>query len=104
MEIVYHYATVITAIDELREKGYTEDFNLAENSITSNTGSFGEDEFEITDVYFYEGETDPDEKATVYGIESKFGHKGVLVTGNDAFPDNASPKIVNKLLVHRKDK
>jgi hypothetical protein len=104
MEIVYHYATVITAIDELREKGYTEDFNLAENSITFNTGSFGEDEFEITDVYFYEGETDPDEKATVYGIESKFGHKGVLVTGNDAFPDNVSRKIVDKLLVHRRDK
>jgi len=104
MEIVYHYATVITAIDELRDKGYTEDFNLAENSITFNAGSFGEDEFEITDVYFYEGETDPDEKATVYGIESKFGHKGVLVTGNDAFPDNVSRKIVDKLLVHRKDK
>jgi len=104
MEIVYHYATVLKAITDLKAKGYTEDFNLAENSITFNNGSFGEDEFEITDVYFYEGESDPDEKATVYGIESKFGHKGVLVTGNDAFPDSVSRKIVDKLLVHRKDK
>jgi len=104
MEIVYHYATVLKAITELKEKGYTEDFNLKENSITFNTGSFGEDEFEITHVYFYEGESDPDEKATVYGIESKFGHKGVLVTGNDAFPDSVSRKIIDKLLVHRKDK
>lgn len=104
MEIVYHYATVLKAITDLKAKGYTEDFNLAENSITFNNGSFGEDEFEITDVYFYEGESDPDERATVYGIESKFGHKGVLVTGNDAFPDSVSRKIVDKLLVHRKDK
>lgn len=104
MEITYHYATVIKAIDELREKGFTEDFNLDENSIASTSGKFGEDEFEIAHIYFYEGETDPDEKATVYGIQSKFGHKGVLVTGNDAFPDNVSRKIIDKLLVHKKDK
>ncbi len=103
MEITYHYATVITAIDELREKGFTEDFNLEGDALIGNSGRFGEDEFEIAHIYFYEGETDPDEKATVYGIQSKFGHKGLLVSGNDAFPDNVSRKIIDKLLVHKRD-
>lgn len=103
MSIVYHYATVIKAIDDLREKGYTEDFNISENWLACNSGTFNEEEFEITHLYFYEGETDPDEKATVYGIESKNGIKGILVTGNDAFPEKASAKIIDKLLVHKKD-
>lgn len=104
MDIVYHYATVKVALDELRAKGFTEDFNIDEENLVYNSGKFGHEEFDITHLYFYEGETDPDEKATVYGIESKSGIKGVLVTGNDAFPDNASAKIIDKLLVHRKDK
>jgi hypothetical protein len=30
----------------------------------------------------YEGESDPGDEATVYGLQSKkFGHKGILITG-----------------------
>ncbi|MXN90697.1 hypothetical protein GR160_05615 [Flavobacterium sp. Sd200] len=104
MEITYHYAPVLKAIDELKTKGFIEDFNIEGDVIIGTSGRFGEDEFEIAHIYFYEGETDPDEKATVYGIQSKLGHKGILVTGNDAFPENASRKIIDKLLVHKKDK
>jgi hypothetical protein len=104
MSIVYHYATVSIAIDELREKGYNEDFNLDDNFLTSNVGKFSDEEFDITHVYFYEGATNPDDEATVYGIESASGHKGILVTGNDTLTDNATGKIVKKLLQHRDNK
>lgn len=104
MSIIYHYATVIKAINELRAKGYTEDFNIQENWLAYHSGKFSHEEFEITDIYFYEGDSNPDDEATVYGIESTSGIKGVLVTGNDAFPNAASTKIIDKLLVHKKDK
>jgi hypothetical protein len=103
MSIVYHYATVLKAIEELREKGFTEDFNLEDNYLTGHVGKFSDEEFDIVHVYFYEGATNPDDEATVYGIESASGHKGVLVTGNDTLTDNATGKIVKKLLEHSKE-
>lgn len=101
MEIQYHYATVGKAIDELRAKGYTEDFNIRENWLAYHSGRFSHEEFEISDIYFYEGETDPDEEATVYGIVSGSGVKGVLVTGDEADLDPLADKIIHKLMGHR---
>lgn len=102
MSITYHYATVAKAIDELREKGFTEDFNLVDNYLTSHAGCFGDADFDIVHVYFYEGATNPDDEATVYGIESNTGHKGLLVTGNDVLTGNAESSIIKKLLSHNK--
>jgi hypothetical protein len=55
------------------------------------------DEFEIVDVYRYEGNSDPGDEATVYAIQSKEGLKGVLVTGYGASSDKASDDILKKL-------
>lgn len=101
MSIIYHYTTVSKALEELREKGFTEDFNLHENCLICKSGKYNDDEFEVTHVYFYEGETDPGDEATVYGIESKSGVKGVLVTGDEADEDATTNAIIQKLLVHR---
>ena len=102
--ITYHYATVSAALEQLREKGFDEDFNLEENCLACSSGKFDEDEFEITHVYFYEGESDPGDEATVYGIESKSGVKGVLVTGDEQDEDGGSNAVIQKLLVHRNQK
>jgi hypothetical protein len=45
----------------------------------------------------YEGNTDPADEATVYGIQSKTGIKGILVTGYGISTDNFSTAILNKL-------
>jgi hypothetical protein len=92
-----HYETVTEALAKLRERGYTLDFNLEENCITCNDGKFNADEFEIVDVYRYEGNTDPADEATVYAIESKSGIKGVLVTGYGASSDTMSMDLLKKL-------
>lgn len=73
---MYHYATVSKALQELAEKGYTTDFNIAEDRITQNP-----DDFTIQHIYRYEGESDPGDEATVYGIKAKDGEKGVFVSG-----------------------
>ncbi len=97
MERESHYETVSEAISQLREKGYTTDFNLQENCIVCHAGKFGSDEFEITDVYRYEGDSDPGDEATVYAIESNSGLKGILVTGYGASSDAMSDEILAKL-------
>ena len=93
---------MLDAINQLRAKGYTEDFNLDSNCLVCSSGKFSHEEFEISDIYFYEGESNPDDEATVYGIVSDSGVKGVLVTGDEAFGDPMADKVVEKLLVNRK--
>ncbi|MDZ4756676.1 MAG: hypothetical protein SGJ10_00875 [Bacteroidota bacterium] len=55
------------------------------------------DDFEIVDVYRYEGDSDPADEAVVYAIESKTGVKGILVTGYGIYSDTISAKILEKL-------
>ncbi len=98
MERKAHYAPVSIALEKLREQGYTTDFNLKENYIEFALGKFTPDEFEIKDVYRYEGNSDPGDEATVYAIESASGVKGVLVTGYGMSADsNLSAAILSKL-------
>jgi hypothetical protein len=49
------------------------------------------------EIYRYEGDTDPADEATVYGIASKSGIKGILVTGYGASGDTMSEEILAKL-------
>ena len=92
-----HYETVSEAINQLRKKGFTTDFNLEENCIVCEHGKFDAEQFEIVDVYRYEGNTDPADEASVYAIESKSGIKGVLVTGYGPSSDSMSTAILTKL-------
>lgn len=100
MSRTVHYATVSEALRQLRTKGFEEDFNLGDNCIECENGSFSPKDFEILEVYRYEGQTDPADEATVYGIESATGIKGVLVTGYGATAD-LSGEILTKLSIIR---
>jgi hypothetical protein len=97
---MYHYATVSKALEELAEKGFTTDFNLKENEIIENG-----DNFEIVHVYRYEGITDPGDEATVFGIASKSGEKGVFVAGYETYAESeAARKLYNLHIKGRGDR
>lgn len=91
---MYHYATVTKALEELTEKGFTVDFNIQENRIINSP-----DDFEIVQIYRYEGESDPGDEATVFGIKSSTGEKGVFVAGLSAFTDNSAAMVLNELSI-----
>jgi hypothetical protein len=97
MSIPVYYSTVSEAIKKLREKGYTVDFNLEENCLVCNTNKYEAEDFEITEVYRYEGQTDPADEATVYGIASKQGEKGILVSGYGANMNSMTEAMLSKL-------
>lgn len=97
MQPKLYYATVSEAIDQLRQKGYTIDFNLQENCLVCQSGKFNADEFEVEEIYRYEGNTDPADEAVVYGIHSASGIKGVLVAGYGTSADSMSADIIKKL-------
>lgn len=97
MEHQLHYATVSKAIETLRKRGFTIDFNLEENCLVCNNEKFTPDDFKIVDVYRYEGNTDPADEASVYAIESKTGAKGILVSGYGPSADTMSSAMLEKL-------
>ncbi|WP_296144077.1 hypothetical protein [uncultured Flavobacterium sp.] len=97
MSANYKYATVLEAIKQLRDAGFMVDFNISGNALTVNDAAYDVAEFEITEVYRYEGDSNPDEESTVYGIESKDGVKGILVTSYGMYIEDASDDLLQKL-------
>ncbi|WP_297334793.1 hypothetical protein [Flavobacterium sp.] len=96
---MYHYATVSKALEELAQKGFTTDFNLEEERIVNHC-----EDFTIEHIYRYEGETDPGDEATVYGIQSKDGEKGVFVAGHGAYTEKSAAKMLHEMSIKgRKD-
>ena len=91
---MYHYATVSKALEELKQKGFTTDFNLAEDRIMNHS-----DDFEIVHIYRYEGQTDPGDEATVYGIRSSNGERGVFVAGDLSFDEKSASRALYELSI-----
>lgn len=91
---MYHYATVSKALEELAQKGYTVDFNIQEDKIINSP-----DDFTIDHVYRYEGESDPGDEATVFGISSSTGEKGIFVAGLSAFTEKSAAMVLNELFI-----
>lgn len=97
---MYQYASPVNAIEDLRKRGYTQDFNLEENALVWNTKHFNPDQFEIHEVYRFEGASDPGDESVVYGIESADGQKGILVDGYGYSSTARSAALLRKLTVH----
>ena len=98
---MYAYDTMAQAVNGLKERGYSIDFNLEADCIScqKNSLSLRPSEFEITEVYRFEGASDPADEAIVYAIESKDGKKGVLVNGFGISAEEAGEEMVAKLSV-----
>lgn len=94
---MYSYDTVTAAVNGLKQRGYTKDFNLKENCLICNEEKFHSEDFEIVEVYRFEGNSDPADEAVVYAIESKKGDKGILVSGYGISADAMSSDLAKKL-------
>ena len=99
MSHIYHYATVSEALDDLNENGYTFDVNLHDEDIVKNP-----DRYEIEHIYRYEGDSNPDDEATVYGIKSSSGKKGVFVAGFAANSENDAARVLNEISIKGRNK
>ena len=98
------YDTVVEALNGLKERGYTTNFNIAfDRLICSEKKHFlNPDEFEITEVYRFEGDTNPGDEDVVYAVESKNGDiKGVFSGAFGLYADSVSTDMLRKLAMHK---
>lgn len=96
MDTKFKYSTVSEATNALHENGFNEDFQLEGNSIVCGDKKFGADDLKIAVTYRYEGNTDPGDEATVYGIETNSGEKGILIIADGIYADTTT-QILKKL-------
>lgn len=99
---MYTYDTVTAAVNGLKERGFSLDFNLHDNCLICQGNQFNANDFEIVEVYRFEGNTDPADEAVVYAIESKKGDKGILVNGYGPSGDAMGNEMAKKLALHHR--
>jgi hypothetical protein len=98
------YDTVTEALQDLKSKGYSVDFNIAFDKLicSNNKICLNPNEFEITAVYRFEGDTNPDDEDVVYAIESKDGKiKGTLTSAYGMYAESISNEMIQKLSMHQ---
>jgi hypothetical protein len=100
---MFTYDTVAEAINGLKQRGYSIDFNLEPNRVfcPQRTLALQPADFEITEFYRFEGESDPADEAVVYAIESKGGKKGLVVTGFGITAEGLGEEMIEKLRLKR---
>jgi hypothetical protein len=100
---MYTYDTVAEAVNGLKQRGFSIDFNLEADRIfcMKTPLSLKPADFEITEFYRFEGPSDPADEAAVYAIESRSGQKGVLVTGFGISAEGVGEEMIGKLTVKR---
>lgn len=98
------YDTVTEALKDLKLRGFTIDFNIAFDKIicSDNKVCLNPTEFEIVEVYRFEGETDPGDENVVYAIESKDSEvKGTMSSAYGMYAEGISNEIIQKLSMHK---
>ena len=98
------YDTVTEALKDLKSSGYTVDFNIAFDKIicSNNKICLNLQEFEIVEVYRFEGDTNPSDEDVVYAIESKDGKvKGTMTSAYGMYAESISTEMLKKLSTHK---
>lgn len=92
--------TLSETINELRNEGYVEDFNLQQQCLECRQGQYQvfAHEFVVDKFYRFDDNTDPDDSAILYAISSDtHGLKGVLVNAYGIYSEPLTDEMANKL-------
>ncbi|GEO11209.1 phosphoribosylpyrophosphate synthetase [Segetibacter aerophilus] len=102
--VMYTYDTVTEAIADLNKRGYIDTLNIKTDCLICGDRqiTLNPEQFNINEVYRFEGETDPGDETIVYAISSRNGKiKGTLVNGFGTYADTISEELVRKLNIKR---
>jgi hypothetical protein len=91
--------TLSQKMNELKEQGYVNDFNLKDDKIasTNKEKSYSATEFNVDKVYRFEGMTNPADNSILYAITTSDGQKGLLVDGYGVTGGQISKALREKL-------
>ena len=90
--MVKTYKTMTDAIQDLKQRGFTANFEFLNNSFQTVDGgkTFSPDQLTIVEHHRFEGVSDPDDLSVLYAIEAQDGTRGAVA---DAFGPYANPDL-----------
>lgn len=98
---MYTYDTLSEAINGLKKRGYTEDFNLEPQCVkcASLDLQLHPEHFTVDEFHRFEGASNPSDNSIVYAIHSNEGVKGVLVDAYGMYSESLTDEMARKLHV-----
>jgi hypothetical protein len=98
-----NYTSLSEATNDLKTRGYKEDFNLQATCIEcpSLQLQWHPENFTVDEFYRFEGMSNPDDNSIVFAISSADGMKGVLVDAYGMYADSLTDDMVRKLKIKR---
>lgn len=97
------YTTLSEALNDLKTRGYKEDFSLKPESITcaAHELEWHPENFTVDEFHRFEGMSNPDDNSIVFAISSDDGMKGTLVDAYGAYAENLTESMIRKLTIRR---
>jgi hypothetical protein len=95
------YMSVAGAVDELGRRGFTEGLRVINGGLrATGTGEpIRTEDLVIREVYRFEGVSDPDDMAIVYGIEGRRGLKATVIDAFGVYSDPALSALMEKVTI-----
>ena len=91
------YDTLVEALQDLQQKGYTTDFNLLPDCLECEGGRLYPDDFRIVDVHRFEGMSSTGDSSVLYVIETTTGLKGTMVDAYGTYASSMTDEMIQKL-------
>lgn len=95
-----NYDTLSEAIEDLKSKGYTTDFNIKNEGLECKDLEhiMEPGEFEVDQMYRFEGMSSTGDNSVLYAIASEKNKlKGLLVDAYGVYADSLSMEMIQKL-------
>ena len=98
-----HYTTLSEATNDLKTRGYTNDFNLKGECVECPALQLQltPEHFTVDEFHRFEGMSSTDDNSIVFAITSDDGVKGVLVDAYGVYASNLSDGMIKKLAISR---
>lgn len=97
------YTSLSAAINDLRARGYTYDFNIRHDCIEcpSLQLRLSPEMFTVDEFHRFEGMSSTDDNSIVFAISSPGGVKGVLVDAYGVYASSLNENMIKKLSITR---
>ena len=91
--------SLATCLNRIVNKGYTEDFKITEKGLEApqNHHLYKPEQIQVVNFYRFEGESDPDDNAILYVIETNDGIKGTLIDAYGVYSDDRVAKFIDNV-------
>lgn len=93
------YDTLSQAMNSLKKEGFDLEFSTDKKEIVCEEKKlrYKPEDFDIIEVFRFEGMTNPGDTSILYAIEATDGNKGLLVDAYGAYSAEISPELAKKL-------